>query len=86
MARLCFSGSADKSIRAWSVDTGSLVRVFEDCTGSVTSLVLSGDGKTLFSGSEDNGIRAWSVDTGSLVRVFEDSNDSVLCSGLVQRW
>ena len=65
MARLYSLVLMTGAFHAWSVDTGSLMREFEGHTGSVTSLVLSGDGKTLFSGSFDNSVCAWSVDTGS---------------------
>ena len=55
------SGSFDKTLRLWDVDSGDTIRIFEGHTNRVTSVAFSPDGKTLASGSYDKNIILWEV-------------------------
>ena len=62
------SGSHDRTIRLWDVNTGSLLRTLTGHTHSVLSVAFSPDSNILASGSGDRKIRLWDVNTGRLIR------------------
>jgi WD40 repeat protein len=55
------SGSADKTIKLWSVESQKEVTTLQGHSSSVLSLEFSPDGKYLASGSSDNTVKLWSV-------------------------
>jgi WD40 repeat protein len=69
-----FSGSWDKSICEWNVETGELKQTLQGHTDFVRSLVLSSDGKTLFSASQDTSIRKWNAETGALSQTLQGTS------------
>src|SRR6516164_1368944 len=61
------SGSLDKTIRIWDVETRQMVSgPFEGHTESVHSVAFSPDGKHVVSGSCET-IRIWDAETGQMV-------------------
>ena len=58
------SGSWDKTVRLWDVDTRTLKATLEGHTDYVYCVAFSPNGKTLASGSEDYSIRLWDAHTG----------------------
>jgi WD40 repeat protein len=75
-SHLLASGSSDKSIKLWDLETGELQHTFVGRGWSglkpdghrtpITSLVFSPDGYTLFSGSQDGIIKEWDLQTYKL--------------------
>ena len=59
--RLALSGSEDKTVRIWDVETGRNVRVLEGHAASVWSVAWSPDSRLALSGSYDNTMRIWDV-------------------------
>ena len=57
------SGSADKTIRLWDVQAGSLKQTLNGQGDAVFAVVFSPDGKTLASGGTDKTIRLWIVES-----------------------
>jgi WD40 repeat protein len=55
------SGSADRTIKLWRMEDGSLIGSLFGYTGGVTSVAFSPDDKFVISGGED-GIAVWDVD------------------------
>ncbi len=64
------SGSSDKSIKLWDVQTGKCVQTLQGHSDDVTALTLLGDGR-LASGSGDNSIKLWDVQTGQCVQTLQ---------------
>jgi WD40 repeat protein len=72
------SGSDDKTIKLWNVETGQEIRTLKGHDNYVTSVNFSPDGKTLVSGSYDNTIKLWNGNNGwDLDALMERSCDWV---------
>ena len=61
------SGSEDKTIRVWNVDTGECILTLKGHTDYVKSVAFNHDGTKIVSGSDDKTIRVWNVDTGECI-------------------
>ncbi len=72
------SGSDDKTIKIWDMETGECRATLEGHTEEVRALVITHDRGTLFSGSNDNTIRCWQVLTGQATAVIRGHNHFVL--------
>ncbi len=70
------SGSADKTVRLWDVETGRCVRVLEGHSARVC-VAFSPEGGSALSGSADNTAQRWDVETGRCMRVLEGHCDVV---------
>jgi WD40 repeat protein len=68
---LIASGSADKTIRLWNVQDGSMVYELSGHTAEVSDVSFSPDGTILASGSIDGTVRFWSVEGGQLLRTID---------------
>ncbi len=64
--RYMASGSSDRSIRIWEVDSGSELEVFYGHDGDISSLAISGDSSNyvLLSGSADKTAMLWDIQAG----------------------
>ena len=71
------SGSRDKTVRLWDVETGELRHTFTGHTDGVYSVAFSPDGTTIASGSRDKTVRLWDVEIGELRHTFTGHTDSV---------
>jgi serine/threonine protein kinase len=59
------SGSGDKTIKLWDMDTGHLVRTLSEDSAAILSVALSRDGQILTSGSyaTEQAIKIWHLNT-----------------------
>ena len=57
------SGSDDKTIRLWNVETGEVIATLFGHTNFVQSVAFSPDGAILASGSDDKMIKLWDLQT-----------------------
>jgi len=64
------SGSEDKTIKIWQLNTGKLLHTLTGHSWAVQSIAISPDGNILASGSGDKTIRTWHIDTGKLLHTF----------------
>jgi len=72
------TGSEDKTIKLWNVETGQEIGTLRGHNGIVWSVSFSPDGKTLATGSEDKTIKLWDVETGQEIRTLRGHNGIVL--------
>ena len=69
--RRALSGSDDRTLRLWDLETGAELRRFEGHEDWVTSVTVLADGRRALSGSEDKTLRLWDLETGAELRRFE---------------
>jgi WD40 repeat protein len=55
------SGSSDKTVKLWSVESQKEVTTLESHNEYVRSVAFSRDGKYLASGSADKTVKLWSI-------------------------
>ncbi|KAF9013929.1 WD40-repeat-containing domain protein [Cyathus striatus] len=65
------SGSRDKTIKLWDVQTGQLLRNLPGHDNWVRALAFHPSGKYLLSSSDDKTIRVWELSTGRCVKTVE---------------
>ena len=58
------SGSEDRTIRLWNVETEENIATFTGHKDVVFSVAFSPDGKMLASGAQDDMVKLWDVETG----------------------
>ena len=68
------TGSDDKMLGLWEVQTGRSLNVLQGHTGGISQVAFSPDGKSALSLSvNDNTLRIWNPETGAETRSFTDS-------------
>lgn len=65
------SGSRDKTVRLWDLETGKEIHCFAGHTGTVLCVAFSRDGKFALSGANDKTVRVWDIATGKELRSFD---------------
>ncbi len=71
------SGSFDKTIKLWQLDTGAEIYTLGERLKGVFALAVSPDGKLLASGSWNETIELWNLETGSLLYNLSQHKASV---------
>ena len=94
------SGSEDKTVRLWDVQTGRVVKTLYGHTEQIRSVSISADNTIIASGSNDKQVRLWNIKTGNCCIIeghkdcvktvtFSPTNPQLLLafdSGIVQQW
>ena len=57
------SGSGDKTVRVWDLESGECIKVLKGHTDSVFDVALTPDGLKGISGSSDKTVRVWELDS-----------------------
>lgn len=71
------SGSTDKTVKLWNLDTGEEIHTLKGHTDSVMKVSISPDGKILASGSSDRTIKLWNFTTGQEIRTLQGHGDAI---------
>lgn len=66
-SKLIASGSKDKTIKIWQVDTGRELMTFKGHDDHITSIAISSKNKLLASASKDKTLKLWTLTTGKLI-------------------
>ena len=72
---LIISGSYDKTICIWDINTGDCLKVLGGHTDLIMSVFVKDN--LIISGSNDNTIHIWDINTGGCLKVLEGHTDSV---------
>ena len=70
------SGSGDKTVRVWDIETGEELKVLKG-DNAVTSIAISTDSRRIVSGSDDNTICVWDMETGEKLKVLQGHEDLI---------
>lgn len=76
------SGSGDRTIKVWDVETAQAIHTLKGHSSCVSAVAISLDGQTLISGSEDKTIKVWNLPTGRTIRTLTGHSQSVLCAAI----
>jgi WD40 repeat protein len=74
---ILYSGSDDRTIRAWNLDTNECITALQGHTRGVYRLIAHNN--ILYSGSGDKTIRAWSLDTNECITALQEHTGVVRC-------
>jgi len=69
------SGSNDRTIKFWDVQTGGAIKTFHGHTDRVRSVSISADCTKIASGSDDKTIRLWDIQTEECLNVMEQQDE-----------
>lgn len=61
------TGSTDRQIKIWDIESGRYLRALRGHTGEVTQLSFTADGKFLISGSRDGTAKVWNLQTSKCI-------------------
>jgi WD40 repeat protein len=75
--RLALSGSSDKTLRLWDVESGRTIQLFEGHTDEITSAGIDGSNIYALSGSADGTARLWDIPSGICLKTLEGHTDEV---------
>lgn len=73
---LLMTGSYDKTIKVWNVETGKLVRTLTGHSRGVRTLAF--DDQKLISGGLDGTIKVWNYRTGKCISTYSGHNEGVI--------
>ena len=76
------SGSHDRTVKVWALDTGACIQTLEGHTREVNAIVFSSDGNYILSGGSDQAIRLWEASAGKLIRSFTGQKNPVFAVAL----
>lgn len=65
------SGSDDKTVKIWDLETGQCRATLKGHTDRVNSVAITPDGKRILSGSNDKSVRVWDAGSGREVAKLE---------------
>ncbi|MHC4474541.1 MAG: TIR domain-containing protein [Planctomycetota bacterium] len=71
------TGTDDKTVRLWDIETGHCLRALKGHTGAVYTVAWSADERLVLSGSHDCSVRLWDLELGMCLRVLEGHKDWV---------
>jgi len=62
--RQVISGSDDKTLKVWDLESGNVIQTLSGHTREVTGVAVSADGRQAVSGSKDHTLKVWDLESG----------------------
>jgi WD40 repeat protein len=75
--RFIVSGSDDRTVKVWELESGRLLRSLEGHADRVWAVAVSPDGRFIVSGSDDRTVKVWELESGRLLRSLEGHTGGV---------
>jgi WD40 repeat protein len=69
--RFIVSGSEDRTVKVWELESGRLLRSLKEHADDVNAVAVSPDGRFIVSGSDDRTVKVWELESGRLLRSLE---------------
>ena len=70
------SGSFDRTLRIWDLDSGECKCILKGHSGSIRSISVSRNGK-MISGSDDKTLRLWDTEDGKFIQEYKGHSGSI---------
>jgi WD40 repeat protein len=80
--RRAVSGSSDKTLRVWDLESGQTLRTLQGHTSGVLAVALTSDGRRAVSGSYDNALRVWDLESGQALHTLQGHTHEVAAAAL----
>ena len=77
--RYAVSGSNDRTVKIWDLDSGQEIRTLVGHDGWIHALAITADCKRIVSGSYDRTLKVWDLETGDLEQTLHGHEGLVLC-------
>ncbi|KAI0989145.1 hypothetical protein GJ496_002945 [Pomphorhynchus laevis] len=71
------SGSTDRTVRIWNVDTGNCLHILYGHSSTVRCIVVKND--VVVSGSRDGTLRRWSINQGCCIKLYIGHTAAIRC-------
>ncbi|CAN2046761.1 exported hypothetical protein [Candidatus Magnetomoraceae bacterium gMMP-1] len=68
--RYIVSGSGDKTVKLWNLNTGRLIKTLTGHSSYVWSAAIDPTGRYIVSGSWGNTLKLWNLNTGKLIKTL----------------
>jgi WD40 repeat protein len=81
-SRRVVSGSYDKTLRVWDLESGQTLRTRQGHTKSVTAVALTPDGLCGVSCSGERNLRVWDLESSEPLRTLQGHTNSVYAVAL----
>jgi hypothetical protein len=75
--RRAVSGSGDRTVRVWDLETGDCAAVLQGHAVSVWGVAVTPDGRRAVSGSDDKTVRVWDLERGTCAAVLKRHTSTV---------
>ena len=79
---LLISGSSDKTIKIWNLNSGECVKTLQGHTNEINSIQLISDVR-IISCSSDGFLKEWDLDSSECVKTFKGHSNSIFCIQLL---
>ncbi|MBD2665947.1 WD40 repeat domain-containing protein [Richelia sinica] len=76
-AKILVSGSRDKTVRIWNLESGELLQTLKGHRDGVYAVALCPNEQIIASGSADKTIKLWHLESGELLGTFTGHTDTV---------
>lgn len=78
--KLAITGSDDRTVRVWELDTGKAICTLNGHTRQIWSVSVAGDGRMVVSASDDRDVIVWDIERQMLVARFSADGPLTACA------